>query len=136
MLAYGRGRQAAQKKEFSFLSFYRRFFLVGYTTTTKTLVKSDVTSAAQAVAVHPSPFATIRGSFFFCSYKRVHYICITIRRGRKSVLSFFVQKRRRRKKKERVLLLHLHIYITCFFLYFGLWHFPGEREMWGVYYYI
>jgi hypothetical protein len=55
------GRQAAQKKEFSFLSFYHLFFLLGYTTTTKTLVKSDVTSARrkplQYILLLSLPFA-------------------------------------------------------------------------------
>jgi hypothetical protein len=37
-------------------------------------------------------------------------------------------------RKERLLLLHLYIH-NLFFLLFGLWHFPGEREMLGVYYY-
>jgi len=86
MLAYGRGRQAAQKKEFSFLSFYHhRFFLVGYTTTTKKLVKSDVASAAQAVAVtSSSSFATHRHfSFLFFLFLQTRALhCITTRRGR------------------------------------------------------
>jgi hypothetical protein len=38
-------------------------------------------------------------------------------------------------RKERLLLLHLYIHNLVFFFIFGLWHFPGEREMLGVYYY-
>ena len=55
-----------------------------------------------------------------------------------SVLSFSVQKMKEadEERKGCSYCTYLHIHNLSFFFIFGLWHFPGQREMLGVYYYI